>query len=60
MESLYVYVVQVAFYVGVQIDEGSKNDDKGLSPEMRQLGAVGAVKVAVRSSSMGVGPSSKA
>lgn len=59
METLYVCVVQVAFYVGVQIDEGSKDDHRGLSPEMRQLGAVGAVKVAVRSSSMGVGSSSK-
>lgn len=59
MESLYVYVVQIAFYVGVQIDEGSKDDHRGLSQEMRQLGAVGAVKVAVRSSSMGVGSSSK-
>ncbi|KAJ8649913.1 hypothetical protein MRB53_002936 [Persea americana] len=50
---------KVAFYVGVQIDEDSKDDHRGLSPEMRQLGAVGAVKVAVRSSSMGVGSSSK-
>nr|AML76740.1 putative LOV domain-containing protein [Canella winterana] len=48
---------KIAFYVGVQIDESSKNDGQGLSPEMRQLGAVGAVKVAVRSLSVGVGSS---
>nr|AML79100.1 putative LOV domain-containing protein [Laurelia sempervirens] len=48
---------KIAFYVGVQIDEGSKSNGQWLSPEMRQLGAVGAVKVAVRSFSMGVGPS---
>ncbi|XXG76814.1 hypothetical protein AAC387_Pa08g1093 [Persea americana] len=48
---------KIAFYVGVQVEEGSKSDSRGLSPEMMQLGAVGAVKVAVRSLSMGVGPS---
>nr|AML79165.1 putative LOV domain-containing protein [Drimys winteri] len=48
---------KIAFYVGVLIDEASKNDFHGLSPEMRQLGAVGAVKVAVRGLSAGVGPS---
>ncbi|XP_077245301.1 protein TWIN LOV 1-like isoform X2 [Tasmannia lanceolata] len=48
---------KVAFYVGVQMDESSKNDIHGLSPEMWQLGAVGAVKVAVRSLSVGVGSS---
>ncbi|XP_058084720.1 protein TWIN LOV 1 [Magnolia sinica] len=49
---------QIAFYVGVQIDEDSMNvSEGGLSPEMRQLGAVGAVKVAVRSLSVGVGSS---
>ncbi|OMO90281.1 hypothetical protein CCACVL1_07424 [Corchorus capsularis] len=46
--------VQIAYYVGVQIEEDCKNQDRhGLSPEMRQLSAVGAVKVAVRSLSMG-------
>lgn len=50
--------MQIAYYVGVQIDEGCKNHDKnGLSPEMRQHGAVGAVKVAVRSLSMVAGTS---
>nr|AML76539.1 putative LOV domain-containing protein [Gyrocarpus americanus] len=48
---------KIAFYVGVQIEESCKSIDQGLSPEMRQLGAVGAVKVAVRSLSVGVGPS---
>ncbi|KAK1282470.1 Protein TWIN LOV 1 [Acorus calamus] len=47
---------KVAFYVGVQIDESSKTEGQGLSPQMRQLGAVGAIKVAVRSLSAGVGP----
>nr|AML77136.1 putative LOV domain-containing protein [Austrobaileya scandens] len=47
---------KIAFYVGVQLDEDSVNDGQVLSPEMRQLGAVGAVKVAVRSLS-GAGPS---
>jgi len=50
--------LQIAFYVGVQIDENSK-DAHGLSPEMRQLSAVAAVKVAVRSLSAGPGPSSR-
>nr|AML77449.1 putative LOV domain-containing protein [Buxus sempervirens] len=49
---------KIAFYVGVQMEEDGKNaGGMGLSPEMRQLGAVGAVKVAVRSLSMGAGPS---
>lgn len=48
---------KIAFYVGVQMDEAAKTDDQGLSPDMRQLGAVGAVKVAVRSLSAGAGPS---
>ncbi|XP_058193376.1 protein TWIN LOV 1 isoform X1 [Rhododendron vialii] len=49
---------KIAYYVGVQIDEGCKNHDKnGLSPEMRQHSAVGAVKVAVRSLSMVAGTS---
>ncbi|XP_078432170.1 PAS/LOV protein B [Wolffia australiana] len=48
---------KIAFYVGVQRDEAAKADRHGLSPEMKQLGAVGAVKVAVRSLSFGVGAS---
>uniref|UniRef100_A0A1D1XSA7 Protein TWIN LOV 1 n=1 Tax=Anthurium amnicola TaxID=1678845 RepID=A0A1D1XSA7_9ARAE len=48
---------KIAFYVGVQMDEAAKTDEHGLSPEMRQLGAVGAVKVAVRGLSAGAGPS---
>nr|AML78419.1 putative LOV domain-containing protein [Hydrangea febrifuga] len=49
---------KVAYFVGIQIDESSRNDDKhGLGPEMRQLSVVGAVKVAVRSFSMGAGTS---
>lgn len=50
--------MQIAYYVGVQIDESCENHDKhGLSPEMRQRSAVGAVKVAVRSLSMVAGTS---
>nr|AML79088.1 putative LOV domain-containing protein [Cassytha filiformis] len=48
---------KIAFYVGVQFEEGSESCFKGLSPEMILLGAVGAVKVAVRSLSVGVAPS---
>nr|AML78606.1 putative LOV domain-containing protein [Cladrastis kentukea] len=49
---------KVAYFVGVQIEEDYKNQDKqGLSPEMRQLSVVGAVKVAVRSLSMTAGSS---
>nr|AML78559.1 putative LOV domain-containing protein [Sarcodes sanguinea] len=48
----------IAYYVGVQIDESCKNCDKhGLSLEMRQRSAVGAVKVAVRCLSMVAGTS---
>nr|AML77180.1 putative LOV domain-containing protein [Aucuba japonica] len=43
---------KIAYFVGVQIDGSCKNDTHGLSPEIRQLGAVAAVRVAVRSSSM--------
>ncbi|KAK8963984.1 Protein TWIN LOV 1 [Platanthera guangdongensis] len=50
---------KIAFYVGVQVDEGAKNDVHGLSPAVRQLGAVGAVKVAVRSLSSCAGSSSR-
>lgn len=50
--------VQIAYFVGVQMEEGCKNQvGHGLSPEMRQLSAVGAVRIAVRTLSMGAGPS---
>nr|AML79359.1 putative LOV domain-containing protein [Peperomia fraseri] len=49
---------KIAFFVGVQMDESSNYDEQGLSPHLRQLGAVGAVKVAIRSLSTGAGPSS--
>nr|AML77979.1 putative LOV domain-containing protein [Ternstroemia gymnanthera] len=49
---------KIAYYVGVQMDESCKNYDRhGLSPETRQRSVVGAVKVAVRSLSMGAGTS---
>ncbi|KAK9045408.1 hypothetical protein V6N11_059289 [Hibiscus sabdariffa] len=49
---------KIAYFVGVQIEEECKNTDRhGLSPEMRQLSTVGAVKVAVRSFSMAAGSS---
>lgn len=50
---------KIAYYVGVQIEEGCKNHDRcGLSPEMKQRSTVGSVKVAVRSSSMNASSSS--
>ncbi|XP_021908441.1 protein TWIN LOV 1 isoform X1 [Carica papaya] len=49
---------KIAYFVGVQIEECCKNQDiNGLNPDRRQLSAVGAVKIAVRSSSMGAGSS---
>ncbi|GMP94125.1 hypothetical protein CsSME_00043694 [Camellia sinensis var. sinensis] len=49
---------KIAYYVGVQIDENCKNQDKqGLSPQTRQRSVVGAVKVAVRSLLIGPGTS---
>nr|AML77418.1 putative LOV domain-containing protein [Papaver rhoeas] len=49
---------KIAFYVCVQIEEAVKNGvTQGLSPETRQLGTVGAVKVAVRTLSMTAGSS---
>nr|AML78252.1 putative LOV domain-containing protein [Falcatifolium taxoides] len=50
---------KVAFYVGVQLDVTGVEDnhsDKGMTSQMKQLGAVGAVRVAVRSL-LGAGPS---
>ncbi|CAN6455148.1 unnamed protein product [Victoria cruziana] len=40
---------KIAFYVEAHLDESSLSEADGLTPEMRQLGAIGAVKVAVRS-----------
>nr|AML79377.1 putative LOV domain-containing protein [Morus nigra] len=51
---------KIAYLVGVHVEEGFTNRDglgHGLSPEMRQLSTVGAVKIAVRSLSMAAGPS---
>ncbi|KAK7368123.1 hypothetical protein VNO80_10145 [Phaseolus coccineus] len=49
---------KVAYFVGVQIDDSNKNDDRQcLSPEKGQLSVVGVVKVAVRSLSMTAGSS---
>ncbi len=45
--------MQVVFYVGVQlamdIVDSAGDENVGMTPYMKQLGAVGAVKVAVRS-----------
>nr|AML78450.1 putative LOV domain-containing protein [Osmundastrum cinnamomeum] len=44
---------KVAFFVGVQLDVISADEDEcqknGMTPHMQQLGAVGAIRVAVRS-----------
>ncbi|KAL8518807.1 hypothetical protein ACS0TY_009960 [Phlomoides rotata] len=49
---------EVAFFVGIQIDDGCRNEEtRRLSPEMKQLSVVGAVKVAVRGLSMGASTS---
>lgn len=50
---------QLAYFVGVQIEGGynNKQERQGFSPDMRQLSVVGAVKVAVRSSSLTAGSS---
>lgn len=46
-------IVQVAYLVGVQIHSRCSDEEhRGLRPEMEHLSVVGAVKVAVRSSSM--------
>lgn len=44
--------MQIAFFVAVQILENAQNDKGSLSPEMSQFTVVGAVKVAVRGSSL--------
>nr|AML77946.1 putative LOV domain-containing protein [Ligustrum sinense] len=49
---------KVAYFVGVQIEDSCKNEEEhGLSPQRRQLSVVGAVKVAVRSMSIGASTS---
>nr|AML76856.1 putative LOV domain-containing protein [Marrubium vulgare] len=49
---------EVAFFVGIQIDDGCRNQETcRLKPEMKQLSVVGAVKVAVRGLSMGASTS---
>ncbi|PSR85044.1 Protein TWIN LOV like [Actinidia chinensis var. chinensis] len=49
---------KIDYYVGVQIDESCMNQEKhGRSPKMMQRDAVGAVKVAIRSLSIGAGTS---
>ncbi|GAB2280331.1 hypothetical protein Dimus_014971 [Dionaea muscipula] len=49
----------IAYFVEVHVedDDGKEREGNTLSPELKQLGVVGAVKVAVRSLSMGPGPS---
>nr|AML78858.1 putative LOV domain-containing protein [Oresitrophe rupifraga] len=49
---------KIAYFIAVQLEESCNNqDEQGLRPDMRQLSAVGAVKVAVRTMSMGAGSS---
>lgn len=49
---------KVAYFVEVHMEENRINQDgQALNPELRQLGAIAAVKVAVRSSTMGPGSS---
>jgi len=40
--------MQVAFHIWVHLDVAAKHDFNGLTPDVWQLGAVGAVRVAVR------------
>ena len=54
----FIMYTQIDYYVGVQIDESCMNQEKhGRSPKMMQRDAVGAVKVAIRSLSIGAGTS---
>nr|AML77932.1 putative LOV domain-containing protein [Astragalus propinquus] len=49
---------KVAYFVGVQIEDDYKNEDRQCwSPDRRQLSVIGAIKVAVRSLSMSAGSS---
>ncbi|XP_039810465.1 protein TWIN LOV 1-like isoform X3 [Panicum virgatum] len=43
-----LHLSQVAFHIWVHLDVGAKHDFNGLTPDVWQLGAVGAVRVAVR------------
>ncbi|WVZ72620.1 hypothetical protein U9M48_021049 [Paspalum notatum var. saurae] len=43
-----LHLSQVAFHIWVHLDMGAKHDFNGLTPEVWQLGAVAAVRVAVR------------
>lgn len=48
-----VMTVQLVHFASVQTEEGCEKADRhGLSAEMRQLSAIGVIKVAVRSLSM--------
>ncbi|KAI4382548.1 hypothetical protein MLD38_008501 [Melastoma candidum] len=52
---------KISHFVGVQIEEGCPTQEQdGLTPEMRQRGTVGAVKVALRTLSIGSCSSSSA
>ncbi|XP_024041332.1 protein TWIN LOV 1 isoform X2 [Citrus clementina] len=56
--SIPLTTMKIAYFAAVHTEEGCRNQDRhGLSLEMRQLSAIGAIKVAVRSLSMGAGPS---
>nr|AML79464.1 putative LOV domain-containing protein [Peltoboykinia watanabei] len=49
---------KIAYFIAVQLEDScNTQDEQGLRPDMRQLSAVGAVKVAVRTMSMGAGSS---
>lgn len=51
--SYLIMILQVTYFVGVQMHSScSGEEQRGLRPEMEHLSVVGAVKVAVRSSSM--------
>lgn len=51
---------KIAYFVEVHREEDcAKQDGQTLNPELRQLGAIAAVKVAVRSASMGPGCSTR-
>ncbi|XP_074274536.1 protein TWIN LOV 1 [Silene latifolia] len=51
---------KIAYFIEVHMDENSANEQDGqkLNPELKQLGAIAAAKVAVRSATMGSGSSS--
>ncbi|CAM8885957.1 unnamed protein product [Rhodiola kirilowii] len=48
---------KIAYFVGVQTEDGRNHDRHGLSPEKRQLSVVGMVKVAIRTLSIGASTS---